>query len=98
MAKANGIAEYSAVSCVSACLAFVADNHWSSTENNANNAWNLNLNNGNQNNNNKTNTNRRVRAFRKWLTIQTILVLPHRRTFSLPITIVVARSATLGVH
>jgi hypothetical protein len=64
-AKASDAAEYSAVSRVSACSAFVADNHWSSTENNATNAWNLNLNNGNQNNNNKTNTNRRVRAVRK---------------------------------
>lgn len=64
MAKANDIAEHSAVSCVSTCLAFVADNHWSSTEANATNGWYLNFNNGNQNNNNKTNNNR-VRAFRK---------------------------------
>lgn len=37
---------------------------WSSTENNANNAWNFNFNNGNTNNNNKNNTNyvRAVRA------------------------------------
>jgi len=55
----------------------------------------LDLNNGNQNNNNKTNNNR-VRAFRKWLIIQTILVLPRRGTFSLPITIVATRSATHG--
>lgn len=31
-------------------------NYWSSTENNATNAWNFNFNNGNTNNNNKTNT------------------------------------------
>lgn len=36
-------------------------NFWSSTENNADNAWNMNFNNGNANNNNKTNNNR-VRA------------------------------------
>jgi len=36
---------------------FASDNYWSSSENNANNAWNQNFNNGNQNNNNKTNTN-----------------------------------------
>lgn len=35
----------------------VASNHWSSTENNANNAYNLNFNNGNLNNNNKYNSN-----------------------------------------
>lgn len=32
-------------------------NHWSSTENNANNAWNVNFGNGNVNNNNKNNSN-----------------------------------------
>ena len=39
-------------------------NYWSSSENNANNAWNFNFNNGNANNNNKNNTNyvRAVRA------------------------------------
>jgi hypothetical protein len=63
-AKANGMMEHSMVSCVSACSSFVADNHWSSTENSASNAWKLNFNNGNQNNNNKNNNNR-VRAFRK---------------------------------
>jgi len=31
-------------------------NYWSSTENNATNAFNFNFNNGNANNNNKTNT------------------------------------------
>ena len=36
---------------------FATDNYWSSSENNANNAWNQNFNNGNQNNNNKNNTN-----------------------------------------
>ncbi|HAL64952.1 MAG TPA: hypothetical protein DCP10_05235 [Bacteroidales bacterium] len=38
---------------------------WSSSENNANNAWNFNFNNGNTNNNNKNNTNyvRAVRDF-----------------------------------
>lgn len=44
---------------------FASDNYWSSSENDANNAWNQNFNNGNQNNNNKTNTNyvRPVRGF-----------------------------------
>jgi len=44
---------------------FSTDNYWSSSENDANNAWNQNFNNGNQNNNNKNNTNyvRPVRAF-----------------------------------
>ena len=32
-----------------------ANNYWSSTENNADNAWNFNANNGNMNNNNKSN-------------------------------------------
>lgn len=32
-------------------------NHWSSTENSANNSWNVNFNNGNSNNNNKYNAN-----------------------------------------
>ena len=32
-------------------------NHWSSTENNSNNSWNVNFNNGNFNNNNKYNSN-----------------------------------------
>jgi hypothetical protein len=36
---------------------------WSSSERNANNAWNFNFNNGNTNNNNKNNTNY-VRAVR----------------------------------
>jgi hypothetical protein len=44
--------------------AFVAGNHWSSTEANALNAWLLNLSSGFQANGNKTLTNR-VRAFRK---------------------------------
>jgi len=44
---------------------FVANNYWSSSENNATNAWNQNFNNGNQNNNNKNNNNyvRPVRGF-----------------------------------
>ena len=37
---------------------FSDDNYWSSSENNANNAWNQNFNNGNQNNNNRNNENR----------------------------------------
>lgn len=37
--------------------ALTATNHWSSTEYNQNNAWNVNFNNGNQNNNNKYNSN-----------------------------------------
>jgi hypothetical protein len=44
--------------------AFVADNHWSSTEGTANGAWRLNLGNGGQVNTLKTG-NYRVRAFRK---------------------------------
>lgn len=32
-----------------------AGNHWSSTENSSNNAWNVNFNSGNTNNNNKYN-------------------------------------------
>jgi hypothetical protein len=44
--------------------AIVADNHWSSTETSASNAWLLGLNVGNRNNGNKTLLNR-VRAFRK---------------------------------
>ena len=44
---------------------FGTDNYWSSSQNNANNAWNQNFTNGNQNNNNKNNTNgvRPVRGF-----------------------------------
>ncbi|MBU1718865.1 MAG: DUF1566 domain-containing protein, partial [Bacteroidetes bacterium] len=44
---------------------FTTNNYWSSSENNANNAWKQNFNNGNQNNNNKNNTNyvRCVRTF-----------------------------------
>ena len=34
-----------------------AGNHWSSTENSSNNAWNVNFNNGNTNNNNNNNNN-----------------------------------------
>ena len=45
--------------------AFVADNHWSSTEAGANLAWLLFLNLGIQNILSKTSTGRRVRAFRK---------------------------------
>jgi hypothetical protein len=44
--------------------AFVADNHWSSTETSTTNGWFLLLNDGNQLNVVKT-TSRRVRAFRK---------------------------------
>ncbi len=42
---------------------FANDNYWSSSENDANNAWNQNFNNGNQNDDNKNNT-LRVRAVR----------------------------------
>jgi hypothetical protein len=42
---------------------FASDNYWSSSQNNANNAWNQNLDNGNQNNDNKNNT-LRVRPVR----------------------------------
>jgi hypothetical protein len=45
--------------------AFAAVGHWSSTETNATNAWNLTLNDGNQGNTGKTNASRRVRAVRK---------------------------------
>lgn len=34
-----------------------SSNHWSVTENNTNNSWNINFNNGNLNNNNKNNSN-----------------------------------------
>jgi hypothetical protein len=44
--------------------AFVADNHWSSTEGGATGGWGLLFNNGSQNSGLKTTTNR-VRAFRK---------------------------------
>jgi hypothetical protein len=44
--------------------AFEANNYWSSTENDASNAWNQNFNNGNQGNNNKDNSYR-VRAVRR---------------------------------
>lgn len=37
--------------------ALSSSNHWSVTENNSNNAWNVNFNNGNTNNNNKNNSN-----------------------------------------
>ena len=40
-----------------------ANNYWSSTENDSNNAWNVNFNNGNVNNNDKSN-NRYVRCVR----------------------------------
>lgn len=41
--------------------AFSASNYWSSTENNQNNAWNVNFSSGNINNNNKYNSNLIVR-------------------------------------
>ena len=41
----------------------VANNYWSSTSNDPNNAWNVNFNNGNANNDNKNNNNY-VRAVR----------------------------------
>lgn len=49
------------------CGGFAANNYWSSSENNANNAWKQNFNNGNQNNDNKNNTNyvRAVRDFKQ---------------------------------
>lgn len=37
--------------------ALSSSNHWSVTENNSNNSWNVNFNNGNTNNNNKNNSN-----------------------------------------
>ena len=37
--------------------AYAASNYWSSSENNTNNAWNVNFNSGNVNNNNKYNSN-----------------------------------------
>jgi hypothetical protein len=45
-------------------LVFAANNYWSSTENSASSACNLNFNNGNRNNNNKTNSNR-IRSVRR---------------------------------
>ncbi|NDV56927.1 DUF1566 domain-containing protein [Bacteroides sp. 519] len=44
-------------------IKFASANYWSSTENSANNAWNVNFSNGNTNNNNKTNS-RSVRCAR----------------------------------
>ena len=38
-------------------LFMASNNYWSSTENNATNAWNVNFSNGSYNNNNKTNNN-----------------------------------------
>ena len=49
--------------------AFTATNYWSSTENNSNNAWNVNFNNGNINNNNKNNT----------LTVRPVAALDEKR-------------------
>ena len=49
--------------CQSAKASKLGCENWSSSENNANNAWNFNFNNGNTNNNNKNNTNY-VRAVR----------------------------------
>ena len=48
-------------------VAFAANNYWSSTGNDNNNAWKQNFNNGNQNNDNKNNTNylRSVRGFKQ---------------------------------
>jgi hypothetical protein len=45
--------------------AFVTDNHWSSTENSATNAWKLNFNSGDQYSDGKGNRDY-VRAFRKF--------------------------------
>lgn len=44
---------------------FAADNYWSSSQNDANNAWNQNFDNGDQFDDNKNNTNhvRPVRGF-----------------------------------
>lgn len=42
---------------VKSALVLSASNHWSSTENNSNNSWNVNFDNGNMNNNNKYNSN-----------------------------------------
>lgn len=61
---------------------FVASNYWSSTENNANNAWRQNFSDGNQNNNNKTNSNY-VRCVRSLLKskrgVGAIIVVPTPR-------------------
>ncbi len=46
-----------------------SNNFWSSTENSAANAWNVNLNNGNTNNNNKSTNSNQVRCVRKWDTV-----------------------------
>jgi len=50
--------------CESAVGGFSNNNYWSSTENDAINAWNQNFNNGNQNNNNNKNNKLCVRAVR----------------------------------
>ncbi len=55
-------------------MLFVSSYYWSSTENNATNAWNQNFGNGNQNNNNNKNNNRYVRAVRK-LTMNYFLII-----------------------
>jgi hypothetical protein len=48
---------------------FAAESYWSSSQNDANNAWNQNFDNGNQNNDNKNNTNR-VRPVRVFTTVK----------------------------
>jgi len=55
-------------------------NYWSSTENNATNAFNFNFNNGNANNNNKTNTYsvRAVRDFEQTIFQKTCQRLQRR--------------------
>lgn len=69
---------------------FAADNYWSSSQNNADNAWNQNFDNGNQNDdNNKNNTNhvRPVRGFQRvrdvrrgWLHVDSTTVRPRQPT------------------
>lgn len=55
--------EFCMMMCECMVYLFVADNYWSSSQNNTNNAWKQNFDNGNVNNNTKTNLNR-VRAVR----------------------------------
>jgi len=57
---------------------FIANNYWSSTENNTNNGWNQNFNNGDQNNNNKTNANY-VRCVRRLLSKRRLNKAPFEK-------------------
>ena len=60
----------SSLLCHNSLYGFASANYWSSSENNANNAWKQNFDNGNQNDNNKNNENR-VRAARGFVPART---------------------------